>query len=426
MKNSSSLVILYVEDDEQVREGYTRTLRRLCSNLILASNGAMGLEYYLKYRPDIIISDINMPIMNGISMAKEIKKVDLEAMIIFTTAHGESSYLLDAIGLQVSGYLIKPVKKSDLVNIVQKLSSDIIIKREHKEQQDILQYIIDSKNSLTIITDLTMVSFASQSFLHLFNLNTINEFNKKYLSILDILSTQHELINKESIIDALNRGINLYEFFQTIDEVNRVIMLDNISDKSKSYYITISEVSSSNFLINLTDITQIQQLQEENARKAYRDGLTGIYNRYKLKEIFTYESLQIKRYGGILSLALLDIDNFKKFNDTYGHLIGDEVLILLSKELQKNIRKSDLLVRWGGEEFVILFSHTSLKSAVNSAELLRVAINSIRHPIAGGISASFGVSSYREEDSLETLLDRADNALYKAKNSGRDCVRSNP
>ena len=425
MKDSNSIVILYVEDDEQVREGYTRTLRRLCSNLILASNGAMGLEYYLKYDPDIIVSDINMPIMNGISMAKEIKKIDLEAMIIFTTAHGESSYLLDAITLQVAGYLMKPVKKSYLVNMVQKLSSDIIIKREHKEQREILQRIIDSKNSLTIITDLTTVSFASQSFLHLFNLNSIDEFNKKYLSILDILSTEHEIINKKSILDALNKDINLYEFFQTIDEVNRVITIDATNKENKSYYLTISEVSSSNFLINLTDITQIQQLQEENAKKAYTDGLTGIYNRYKLKEIFTYESSQIIRYGGILSLALLDIDNFKKFNDTYGHLIGDEVLILLSKKLQKNIRKSDLLVRWGGEEFVILFSHTSLKSAVDSAELLRVEITKIRHPIADGISASFGISSYRKGDSLETLLDRADKALYRAKNSGRDCVRSN-
>lgn len=125
-------------------------------------------------------------------------------------------------------------------------------------------------------------------------------------------------------------------------------------------------------------------------------------------------------------MALLDIDNFKNFNDTYGHLIGDEMLILLSQKLQKNIRKSDLLVRWGGEEFVILFSHTSLKSAVSSAELLRVAISEIRHPIAHGISASFGISSYREGDSLETLLSRADKALYEAKNSGRDCIRSTP
>jgi len=119
---------------------------------------------------------------------------------------------------------------------------------------------------------------------------------------------------------------------------------------------------------------------------------------------------------------MLDIDHFKNFNDKFGHLIGDEILIMLANEVDKHTRATDLFARWGGEEFVILFNNISLKSAKLKADEIRKQIQSLKHITAGGVTASFGVAEIKEDDTMKTLLRRADEALYEAKESGRNCV----
>ncbi|MFT5661560.1 MAG: two-component system C4-dicarboxylate transport sensor histidine kinase DctB [Sulfurimonas sp.] len=123
--------------------------------------------------------------------------------------------------------------------------------------------------------------------------------------------------------------------------------------------------------------------------KAYMDGLTGVYNRNKFDVKIKKELERNERYKRNLSIALIDIDHFKIFNDTYGHLIGDEVLIMLAQTLKKKVRDVDTFARWGGEEFVILFPETSQESAKIICEKLRQDIESLEHPKAGSITASF-------------------------------------
>jgi diguanylate cyclase (GGDEF)-like protein len=120
----------------------------------------------------------------------------------------------------------------------------------------------------------------------------------------------------------------------------------------------------------------------------------------------------------------LDIDYFKSFNDTYGHLIGDEVLILLAQHINTIVRDTDTFARWGGEEFVILLPNTSLENSINLLNKIRESISQIEHKIAGSITASFGVTSYQDGDDIESLFKRCDDALYDAKESGRNKVAS--
>lgn len=293
---SKDITILYVEDEDDVRDGYARALKRVCKNLITAEDGAVGLELYKKHSPQIIVSDIKMPNMNGLEMVKAIKELDPHANIIFTTAHSESAYLLEAIELQVDGYLLKPVQKKSLLALVDKVSKSIALEKEN------------------------------------------------------------------------------------------------------------------------------EQLKFELAHMAYRDGLTGIFNRNKFEEIFEYELKQIKRYKRPLCLTVLDIDHFKNFNDTFGHLVGDEVLIMLADTINKNTRDTDLFARWGGEEFVILFNNTPLDIAIDKAQELRGIIEKLEHKTAGKITVSFGVTELKKDDTLKSILNRADKALYQAKNNGRNCV----
>jgi diguanylate cyclase (GGDEF)-like protein len=153
---------------------------------------------------------------------------------------------------------------------------------------------------------------------------------------------------------------------------------------------------------------------------AIRDEKTGLYNNKFLSNIFEMEIEKAKRGQQKLSLLILDIDFFKKVNDKYGHVKGDDILAKLAKLLQKQSRKSDIVARFGGEEFVILLSGTNLAKAKRLGTRLRNAIKNNSFLKKYKITVSGGFSEFKKGDSQKKMLSRADKALYKAKNSGRD------
>jgi diguanylate cyclase (GGDEF)-like protein len=173
-------------------------------------------------------------------------------------------------------------------------------------------------------------------------------------------------------------------------------------------------------LVTLSDITKLKEYQIETEKKVYLDNLTQVYNRNKFDQIFEEELERAKRYHSSFTVAILDIDNFKDFNDAYGHMIGDEVLIKLAQTVNKSVRETDIFARWGGEEFVILFKNTSIERAKAVSLKLKNKIEENEHPDAGKITASFGLSEYIDGDTVESLFNRCDEALYRAKENGRN------
>ncbi|MFA6197372.1 MAG: diguanylate cyclase [Sulfurimonas sp.] len=157
---------------------------------------------------------------------------------------------------------------------------------------------------------------------------------------------------------------------------------------------------------------------------ASTDSLTGLYNRYKLSELYISSSFTMKQRHNEMSLIMLDIDYFKKVNDTYGHNAGDKVLVQVAHALLKILRNIDVVCRWGGEEFVALLPTASLENAITLAEKIRAYIEELEIDIVGHISASFGVAKVLENEELQSVIARADKALYLAKASGRNCVKT--
>ncbi|HTP97358.1 MAG TPA: diguanylate cyclase [Burkholderiales bacterium] len=157
-----------------------------------------------------------------------------------------------------------------------------------------------------------------------------------------------------------------------------------------------------------------------------RDGLTGIFNRRCLESELSKEFDRCRRYGSPLSLILFDLDDFKRINDTHGHLAGDEVLRVIAQRVAKNVRSMDIFGRYGGEEFVVILPATDLDGAEAAAEKLRSIVAAT--PVTFGeqrlaVSASFGIAEAAPDlTSYEALLDRADSALYLCKSKGRNCV----
>ncbi len=152
------------------------------------------------------------------------------------------------------------------------------------------------------------------------------------------------------------------------------------------------------------------------------DKLTGIYNRYKLESVLNSEMERSQRSGHMFGLILLDIDYFKKVNDTFGHQVGDQVLVKLATILQNNTRKTDIVGRWGGEEFMIICPHTDAQGVQKLAESLRVTLSQSSLNGVQMQTGSFGVTLYRKEETINDTIGRVDEALYQAKNSGRDRV----
>lgn len=167
---------------------------------------------------------------------------------------------------------------------------------------------------------------------------------------------------------------------------------------------------------------------EELERLANYDSLTGLYNRgailRKLEELINYA----RRYKEEFSLSLMDIDYFKKVNDQYGHLIGDEVLEKVAKLVREDVRIADSVGRYGGEEFIVVLPKTQLSSAAIVAERIRKIIEATEMTASEGrvfsVTVSQGLSGYRAGDDKDSLISRADEALYRAKETGRNRVET--
>ena len=167
---------------------------------------------------------------------------------------------------------------------------------------------------------------------------------------------------------------------------------------------------------------QLRDTNERLAMSAAKDYLTDIFNRSSFNEFLTHELAELRRYNHGLCVIFCDLDHFKRVNDQYGHAVGDMVLKTFVKIVQKNIRRSDILARWGGEEFIILLPRSHSNDAMNVAEKIRANTEAYPFDTIGTITASFGVVEANQKDTKETLFDKVDAALYRAKKEGRNRV----
>jgi two-component system cell cycle response regulator len=209
----------------------------------------------------------------------------------------------------------------------------------------------------------------------------------------------------EQVVELLSAGAN--------DYVHKPVLLEELS-------VRISHLVQHRQLLEKLH-TQSQRLE----RLAMHDQLTGLYNRHFLMEIAPQHISYAQRNSAPLSILVIDIDKFKSINDTHGHLMGDQVLSAISNLLTEACRREDILVRYGGEEFVALM-HCDLESCAQKAEFLRKKIAELK-PNNIVVTASFGVTSlHTEETDFYSFFQRSDNAVYEAKHNGRNCIEINP
>ncbi len=258
-------------------------------------------------------------------------------------------------------------------------------------------------------------------------------FNKEseFKDIIKILSSGISTLNTENqnFITNIHEETLKLEKITQLDDIRKIKeeLVENLSNVKT--FIKQKQDQDANHLEQLSNKVETLKVELESTKKtSLTDGLTGAFNRLALDTKISKLITEDKRG---FSIIMLDIDNFKLINDSYGHPVGDRVLMALVQKCKRLIREGDFLARYGGEEFMIIFPGTSLRNTLKKAQLLceKIAVSEYAVDDADGskplsFTVSIGVSTRQRGDTVDAIIGRADKALYKAKHHGKNCVVS--
>jgi diguanylate cyclase (GGDEF)-like protein len=297
---------LYVEDNKEAREAIGEMLSLLFDNVVSVVDGVEGLEEFKKSKFDLVISDIKMPRMDGVEMAKHIKMINPNMPVVMATAHQESEYLLDCIKYSVDGYLLKPINIEQLKEVLLKISEKLYCDMMAEDYESHLEELVKERT---------------------------NELELAHKALMS-------MVNKDS--------------------------------------------------------------------------MTGLYNRRYFNEVSNTLLSLAKRESKKLSALMVDIDHFKLINDTNGHIAGDDVIKEIANILLNTTRESDVVVRFGGEEFIILLPNTNIDGASLIAKKIKAIIEDKKLILEDKTEIDFTVSvgvaecDYEKDDDIDSLVHRVD------------------
>ena len=251
---------------------------------------------------------------------------------------------------------------------------------------------------------------------------SLSKENRKII-FLDITNTKFLKRISLDVYALIIFNIIMYLIFAEIDCLELIYKFsqeyqDYELDEIVPLFFTIAV---SLFLFSLRRLSELKKSFEITKEMSIKDHLTGLYNRRVIEDFYEIEKNRINRSESNLSLLIIDIDNFKKINDIFGHNTGDFVLKEFSKILRKSTRNIDIIARWGGEEFLILCPHTKACDNDIIGNRILSDVRSFSFTDVKSLSASIGIVNIKKDEDFKDAIKRADDLLYKAKHSGKDC-----
>jgi diguanylate cyclase (GGDEF)-like protein len=276
-----------------------------------------------------------------------------------------------------------------------------------------LESFIELNQDITVITSQTEILAMNRAGLVFFGFKNLNILLKKtrYLSKLfsEVISEDNRLIE----------GIN---WVTKIPEGENVKVQISSGTFTQTFHMQVSSIKTNRYMVTFHNISRVIAEKNTISELAEKDELTQIYNRAKIKSLLSLALRDAEIHHIPFSIIMIDIDHFKKVNDSYGHDTGDKVLIEVTSLLRSLLRSQDEIGRWGGEEFIILSKSTTADEAYMIAEQLRIAIETFSFYTSDTLTCSFGISEYLPNDTLANIIKKSDEALYRAKKAGRNTV----
>jgi len=288
-------------------------------------------------------------------------------------------------------------------------------KNQSKNNEVILQSIIDNADDLIFLKDKNFIYLNCNDAFTKFIGKSKDEIIDS--SDFDLFDNDTASLFREKDIEMLksNKTVSNYEWVKYQDEKNVYQHTQKIPFKYDDECIGVLGISR--------DVTELHLTQKKLELQTYVDDLTQIYNRKSYHEYINKLLSQFNRYDTTFSIMMFDIDDFKRINDIHGHNLGDEVLIELTNLIKSHIRNSDYLFRIGGEEFVILFTQTSIYEAEIVAENIRISVeNNLKTLKNEKVTISVGLTEVEKNDTEDLIYKRADGLLYYSKINGKNMV----
>ncbi|AFC69440.1 diguanylate cyclase response regulator [Rickettsia amblyommatis] len=444
--------ILVVDDIEPNIKLLTAKLLKEYYTVLTANSGKEALAILKKGKIDIILLDVMMPEMDGFEVCKTIK-TDPETThipVVMVTALSDIDDRVKGLEAGADEFLTKPINDTALFVRLKSLSrmKSLIDELKLRNSTNALLGVTNiemhdtfaDKKILLINDDVVQAKNIKQMLLKITQnvkvisnsdeLDIINEYTPDLVIISSTLENDDPL--RISVILRGKTEISGVVIILQIDEDGMPLVVKGIELGINDYFVY--PIEESELLARIRTQLKRKQYQdnlrndlEQSVNLAAKDGLTGLFNR-RYFDIHLKQMIEKANKESIkLYLLMCDIDNFKHVNDTYGHQAGDKVLTIVSRILKNTLRVTDLIARFGGEEFTILLTDIDISKAIETAERVRVKIEYMDFHIEDQIeplkqTISIGVTKYKKEESIESFIERADKAMYEAKTTGKNKV----
>lgn len=404
--------VLVADDEATARRVLTRTVERFGYEAEVVRDGDEAWRLLREVNgPQIAVLDWNMPNLSGIELCERMRReLKRYVYVILVTARSQTEDVVAGLAAGADEFICKPVEPEELGARLRTAKRIVNLQFESERSRSYLTAILGTIDCGVLLSDAQgRVVYSNEMLAHMSNVATA--------------LTVDELRDRFPWSHALSAGAPDSVLHQPRETGCRDFELQAPRRVFRQTTVPVVLPEGAGTLDIYREITSEVEYASQIARLATTDVLTGASNRRGAEQAMQREIARARRTGASLSFVLLDIDRFKQVNDAFGHEGGDRVLQEVTKILAERVRVTDVVARWGGEEFLLLLSATAADGAVVLADRIRTHVANHQAPCLPRITLSGGIAELRAEDLTGAdALRRADERLYEAKRSGRNRV----
>lgn len=406
--------------------------KRYRKQLTKAHTGMFLYDYY--------VANLNADSL-GLGLLKEVGETNLGKIEPVTVMHNQivTQHLIDDDNGLILGYWytfqtqdalgfteVDRLKKQYLyallvISILVLLTIALYLSKQRADRgHSYYRNLLDSASEIIFVSDHQRIIEANQRFFEFYSkFDDINQFLQKHKCVCDTF------IEAPGFLQPEMDGQYWLDYVLSTADIKHKAQIKK--DGEVHYFeVKVAQIDTYEkplYSVIMHDITEEELYRQQLEVLSETDSLTGVSNRLVFNRTLIQEIQRAHRYHSELSLLVFDIDHFKQVNDTFGHDVGDQVLVCLAERVGELLRETDVLCRIGGEEFTVIMPETNVEQAQQTAERLRVAVENLpEDSLPAPLTVSFGVAHMTRWDSDKTLFRRADDALYRAKRNGRNRV----